>query len=103
MRLCVLHNLYFYNELMEKIREALDEGRFEEFYRTWVNKLADRSEDWDPLPKKFTYKVTMKKSGELVPICVSENIDLGVPKEEPKKNKSKKKKTEESSDENKTE
>ncbi|MBQ8400235.1 MAG: tRNA guanosine(34) transglycosylase Tgt [Clostridia bacterium] len=32
MRLAVLHNLYFYNELMEKIREALDEGRYEEFY-----------------------------------------------------------------------
>ncbi|MBQ8235797.1 MAG: tRNA guanosine(34) transglycosylase Tgt [Clostridia bacterium] len=32
MRLAVLHNLYLYNELMEKIREALDEGRYEEFY-----------------------------------------------------------------------
>ena len=28
MRLCVLHNLYFYNKMMEEIREALDEGRF---------------------------------------------------------------------------
>ena len=28
MRLCVLHNLYFYNHLMEEIRDALDEGRF---------------------------------------------------------------------------
>ena len=33
MRLCVMHNLYFYNTLMEKIRTALSEGRFEEFYR----------------------------------------------------------------------
>ncbi len=32
MRLCVMHNLYFYNTLMEKIRAALQEGRFEEFY-----------------------------------------------------------------------
>ena len=31
MRLCVLHNLYFYNHLMEEIREALDEGRFAEY------------------------------------------------------------------------
>lgn len=31
MRLCVLHNLYFYNHLMEKIRDALDEGRFAAF------------------------------------------------------------------------
>ena len=28
MRLCVLHNLYFYNKMMEEIRQALDEGRF---------------------------------------------------------------------------
>lgn len=28
MRLCVLHNLYFYNTMMEEIRDALDEGRF---------------------------------------------------------------------------
>lgn len=28
MRLCVLHNLYFYNHLMEEIRNALDENRF---------------------------------------------------------------------------
>ena len=28
MRLCVLHNLYFYNSMMEEIRAALEEGRF---------------------------------------------------------------------------
>jgi queuine tRNA-ribosyltransferase len=28
MRLGVLHNLYFYNHLMEEIRDALDQGRF---------------------------------------------------------------------------
>ena len=28
MRLCVLHNLYFYNTMMEEIQDALDEGRF---------------------------------------------------------------------------
>lgn len=28
MRLCVLHNLYYYNHMMEEVREALDEGRF---------------------------------------------------------------------------
>ena len=31
MRLCVLHNLYFFNELMERIRKAIEEDRFEEF------------------------------------------------------------------------
>ncbi len=42
MRLTVMHNLYFYNRLMERIREALDEGRFEEFYRTYTNRLDVR-------------------------------------------------------------
>ena len=31
MRLCVLHNLYFYNHLMEEIRTAIEEGRYKEF------------------------------------------------------------------------
>ena len=31
MRLCVLHNLYFFNTLMEEIRQALDEDRFPEY------------------------------------------------------------------------
>ena len=33
MRLCVLHNLYFYNSLMEDIRSAIEENRFEQFRR----------------------------------------------------------------------
>ena len=32
MRLCVLHNLYFYNELAAKMRDALDAGKFGAFY-----------------------------------------------------------------------
>lgn len=32
MRLCVLHNLYFYNELMAKIRAEIERGAFTEFY-----------------------------------------------------------------------
>lgn len=31
MRLCVIHNLYFFNNMMEEIRNALDEGRFAEY------------------------------------------------------------------------
>ncbi len=42
MRLAVLHNLYFYNDLMAKIRLALDEGRYEEFYQKYHNLLASR-------------------------------------------------------------
>ena len=42
MRLCVLHNLYFYNELMERIRTAIEEDRFEKFREDNVEKLAKR-------------------------------------------------------------
>ena len=31
MRLCVLHNLYFYNHLMEEIRDAIDAGEYQSF------------------------------------------------------------------------
>ena len=42
MRLAVMHNLYFYNDLTAKIRRALDEGRFEEFRAEYSEKLAGR-------------------------------------------------------------
>ncbi len=45
MRLCVLHNLYFYNELMEKIREAMDGDYFESFYQKYRNILGERNPD----------------------------------------------------------
>ena len=41
-RLAVQHNLYFYNTLMERIREALDEGRFEEFRNKYSPLLASK-------------------------------------------------------------
>ena len=42
MRLCVLHNLYFYNTMMEEIRDALDAGRFAEYKKA---KLAGFEEN----------------------------------------------------------
>lgn len=42
MRLCVMHNLYFYNNLMEKIREALDNREFKEFHDKYVDLLDTR-------------------------------------------------------------
>ena len=41
-RLAVMHNLYFYNTLMEKIREALDNGTFAEFRAKYSTLLASR-------------------------------------------------------------
>ncbi len=42
MRLAVIHNLWFYNELMARIRQALDEGTFEAFREEYVEKLQRR-------------------------------------------------------------
>ncbi|MBP3755300.1 MAG: tRNA guanosine(34) transglycosylase Tgt [Lachnospiraceae bacterium] len=39
LRLCVLHNLYFYNHLMEEIRQAIDEDRFASFKREMLDNL----------------------------------------------------------------
>lgn len=45
MRLTVVHNLYFYNELMQKIRDALDGGYFESFYQKYHVLLGERNPD----------------------------------------------------------
>ena len=42
MRLSVMHNLYFYNMLMTRIREAIDAGRFEQFRREYSARLDQR-------------------------------------------------------------
>ena len=41
MRLCVLHNLYFYNTMMEEIRDALDEGRFAQYKKAKLDSMAN--------------------------------------------------------------
>ena len=42
LRLMVMHNLYFYNELMRRIREALEEERFAAFRAEYSDKLSAR-------------------------------------------------------------
>ncbi len=42
MRLAVIHNLYFYNHMMEEIRNALDEGRFAEYKKSRIGRLSVR-------------------------------------------------------------
>lgn len=39
MRLCVMHNLYFYNKLMEEIRKALDNGRYASFKKSMLDSM----------------------------------------------------------------
>lgn len=45
MRLCVLHNLYFYNHLMEEIRNALDENRFGTFKKEMLSSMETGMEN----------------------------------------------------------
>ena len=45
MHLAVVHNLYFYNNLTRKMREALDGGYFESFYQKYRNILGERVQD----------------------------------------------------------
>ena len=42
MRLAVMHNLWFYNTLMEEIRLALDEDRFTEYKEQMLPILSRR-------------------------------------------------------------
>ena len=42
MRLAVMHNLHFYNHLMERIREELDNGTYTEFYKKYREILGKR-------------------------------------------------------------
>ncbi len=42
MRHGAMHNLYFYNKLMEKIRAAIEEGRFEEFRKEFYDKYLQK-------------------------------------------------------------
>lgn len=42
MRLCVMHNLYFYNNLMKEIRDAIDNDEFDSFKNKYVDVLDSR-------------------------------------------------------------
>ena len=42
MRLCVLHNLYFYNTMMEEIREAIEQGRYKEYKEEKLAKMSGK-------------------------------------------------------------
>ena len=43
LRLAVLHNLYFYNQLMARIREAIDQGTFQQFRQRYSGQLEKRA------------------------------------------------------------
>ena len=44
MRFCVLHNLYFYNNMMKDIREAIEEGRYQSYKKSMLESLAGGEE-----------------------------------------------------------
>ena len=41
-RLAVMHNLYFYNTLLEKIRDAIDKDEFDKFRNIYSERLAQK-------------------------------------------------------------
>ena len=43
MRLCVLHNLYFYNTMVTEIREAIEEGRYQAYKKEKLDKMRSGS------------------------------------------------------------
>ena len=44
MRLCVLHNLYYYNHLMEEIREAIEQGCYKQFKKEKIDRYMQNQE-----------------------------------------------------------
>ncbi|WP_461810947.1 tRNA guanosine(34) transglycosylase Tgt [Faecalimonas sp.] len=42
MRLCVLHNLYFYNTMMEEIRDAIEAGRYKEYKKQKLDRMSGK-------------------------------------------------------------
>lgn len=42
MRLCVLHNLYFYNTMMEEIRDAIEAGNYQEYKKQKLEKISGK-------------------------------------------------------------
>ncbi|WP_022763782.1 tRNA guanosine(34) transglycosylase Tgt [Butyrivibrio sp. XPD2006] len=53
MRLCVLHNLYFYNHMMEEIRDALDAGEFAQYKK----RKLDGMQEFDGDSVKDAYNI----------------------------------------------
>lgn len=45
MRLCVMHNLYFYNKMMEEIRDSLDKGCFSEYKKSKLDGMEEYGTD----------------------------------------------------------
>ena len=44
MRFCVLHNVYFYKNMMKDIREAIEEGRYQSYKKSMLESLAGGEE-----------------------------------------------------------
>ena len=53
MRLCVLHNLYFYNHMMEEIRDAIDAGTFQDYKK----KKLSGMQEFDSAEIKDSYNI----------------------------------------------
>ena len=56
MRLCVLHNLYFYNTMMEEIRDALDAGNFASYKEEKLYRMGQSSIKMSKKPKRLAQR-----------------------------------------------
>ena len=45
LRLCVLHNLYFYNHMMEEIRSSIESGTFKEYKKNLLGSMQEFDKD----------------------------------------------------------
>ena len=45
MRLCVMHNLYFYNTMMAEIRKSLDDGEFAAYKKRKLAGMMEEEEE----------------------------------------------------------
>ncbi len=43
MRLCVMHNLYFYNTMMEEIRDAIEKGNYKEYKKRKIDGMSEKT------------------------------------------------------------
>ena len=70
MRLCTLHNLYFYNKMMEEIREAIEEHRYSEYkplsWPAWQVRRIDKRNCWGNVAAGMKGGNTMAGMGGII-------------------------------------
>lgn len=66
MRLCVLHNLYFYNTMMTEIRQALEEDRWPAYKKAKLDSMEEISREEISREETPTKKIAVEKTSEKI-------------------------------------